>query len=66
MSLTRDINGNRSSKRIGGLVAGAVVLVAFVADGFHFYDLNESVANTIIMAVAAMLGIGTFERKQPG
>jgi hypothetical protein len=66
MSLTKDINGNRSSKRVAGLVAGAVVLIAFVADGFHFYDLNESVANTIILAVAGMLGIGTFEKKQPG
>lgn len=66
MSLLRDVNGNWSSKRVAGYVAGAVVLIAFVADGFHFYDMNESVANTLIMAVAAILGIGTFERKQPG
>jgi hypothetical protein len=31
---------------------------------FEKYTINESVADTLIMAAAALIGIGTFERKQ--
>lgn len=64
MSLLKDINGNTSSKRVGGFAAGAVVLVAFIADGFEFFSMNEAVAQTIFVSAAAAIGIGTFERKQ--
>lgn len=64
MSLLKDINGNTSSKRVAGFAVLAVVLLAFCADLFQQLTINESVANTLIMAAAALLGIGTFERKQ--
>lgn len=64
MSLLKDINGNTSSKRVAGFVILAVVLGAFVADLFAQLTINESVADAFIMAAAALLGIGTFERKQ--
>jgi len=41
-----------------------VVLAAFIADMFDRYTVNESIADTLIMAAAALIGIGTFERKQ--
>lgn len=63
MSLLKDTNGNWSSKRVAGYVVLGVVLVAFVADLFERLDINESVANTLIMAAAAILGIGTFEKR---
>ena len=63
MSLLRDTNNNLSSKRVAGYVVLAVVLFAFVSDLFDKMEINESVANTLIMSAAALLGIGTFEKK---
>jgi hypothetical protein len=60
MSLLRDANNNLSSKRVAGYVVLAVVLFAFVGDLFEKLEINESVAN---MSAAALLGIGTFEKK---
>jgi len=63
MSLLRDANNNWSSKRIAGYVILSIVLFAFVGDLFEKLEINESVANTLIMSAAALLGIGTFEKK---
>ncbi len=63
MSLLRDTNNNISSKRVAGYVIFAVVLFAFVGDLFEKLEINESVANTLAMSAAALLGIGTFEKK---
>ena len=63
MSLLRDTNNNLSSKRVAGYAVLAVVLFAFVGDLFEKLVINESVDNTLIMSAAALLGIGTFERK---
>ena len=63
MSLLRDTNNNLSSKRVAGYVVLVVVLFAFVSDLFEAMVINESVANTLAMSAAALLGIGTFEKK---
>ena len=63
MSLLRDTNNNLSSKRVAGYVILSVVLFAFVSDLFDAMEINESVANTLAMSAAALLGIGTFEKK---
>tara|TARA_R110001606_G_scaffold386406_1_gene550441 strand:- start:302 stop:496 length:195 start_codon:yes stop_codon:yes gene_type:complete len=63
MSLLRDTNNNLSSKRVAGYVVLAVVLFAFVSDLCDTMEINESVANTLAMSAAALLGIGTFEKK---
>ena len=63
MSLLRDTNNNLSSKRVAGYIVLAVVLFAFVSDLFEAMVINESVANTLAMSAAALLGIGTFEKK---
>ena len=63
MSLLRDKNNNLSSKKVAGYVVLAVVLFAFVGDLFEKLEINESVANTLAMSAAALLGIGTFENK---
>ena len=63
MSLLRDTNNNLSSKRVAGYVVLAVVLFAFTADLFDKMEINESVANTLAMSAATLLGIGTFEKK---
>ncbi len=63
MSLLRDTNNNLSSKRVAGYVVLAVVLFAFVSDLCGTMEINESVANTLAMSAAALLGIGTFEKK---
>ena len=48
---------------MAGYVVLAVVLFAFVSDLFKAMEINESVANTLAMSAAALLGIGTFEKK---
>ena len=63
MSLLRDANNNLSSKRVAGYVVLSVVLIAFIGDLSEKMEINESVANTLIMSAAALLGIGTFEKK---
>jgi len=63
MSLLRDTNNNISSKRVAGYAVLSVVLCAFVGDLSERLEINESVANTLIMSAAALLGIGTFEKK---
>ena len=63
MSLLRGTNNNLSSKRVAGYVVLAVVLFAFVSDLCDTMEINESVANTLAMSAAALLGIGTFEKK---
>ena len=63
MSLLRDTNNNLSSKRVAGYAVLSVVLCAFVGDLSERLEINESVANTLIMSAAALLGIGTFEKK---
>jgi len=63
MSLLRDTNNNLSSKRVAGYVILFIVLIAFIMDLFDTKEINESVANTLIMSAAALLGIGTFEKK---
>jgi len=63
MSLLRDANNKMSSKRVSGYIILVVVLLAFVGDLFSELEINESVANTLIMSAAALLGIGTFEKR---
>ncbi len=63
MSLLRDANNKMSSKRVSGYVILSVVLLAFIGDLFSELEINESVANTLIMSAAALLGIGTFEKR---
>jgi len=63
MSLLRDANNKMSSKRVSGYVILLVVLLAFIGDLFSELEINESVANTLIMSAAALLGIGTFEKR---
>ncbi len=63
MSLLRDANNKMSSKRVSGYVILVVVLLAFIGDLFSELEINESVANTLIMSAAALLGIGTFEKR---
>lgn len=65
MELLKDINGSLSSKRVGGYVSGGVVLITFVLDGFDFFTINESIAQTIFVSAAAMIGVGVLEKKQP-
>ena len=63
MNLLRDANNKMSSKRVSGYVILVVVLLAFIGDLFSELEINESVANTLIMSAAALLGIGTFEKR---
>lgn len=64
MSLLKDVNGNLSSKRVAGYVLLGYVLLITTADLVEKYTVNESIVQSLILAAAALLGIGTFEKKQ--
>lgn len=63
MSLLKDTNGNVSSKRVAGYVIILYVLLVTTADGFDVYAVSESIIQSLILAAAGLIGIGTFEKK---
>ena len=64
-TLFRDVNGNLSSKRIIGAVTYSVGLSMAVAGGFSFYNIDPILVLSVLSNGTVLLGLGTFERKQP-
>lgn len=62
----RDANGNISSKRVIGAITYAIGLGMAVIAGFNFYNVETGLIVGILSNGSILLGIGTFERKQPG
>jgi hypothetical protein len=54
---TEDKNeGKYSSKKTMGIIAALLGFTAFVVDGFHFYDISETMFDSILIFSATMLG----------
>lgn len=57
-----------SSKKTMGLISGALVCIAFIGDGFHWFAINENLFNTMLIYSGTMLGVSTAKaifKKQP-
>lgn len=77
MSITKDNNGKRSSKRIIGIVCIGVgllmaigVTIAYLVAIFKGNQIEieqlRMIFSSIFAAGTALLGVGTFEKKQDG
>lgn len=58
-----DRNGKFSSKRFMGITSGLFGGVLTFMDGLGFYEVDSELVITIFSYSAALLGIGTFEKK---
>lgn len=54
---TEDKNdGKYSSKKTMGILGGILAFAAFVVDGFHFYEINLDMFNSMLIFSGTMLG----------
>lgn len=54
---TEDKNDSKfSSKKTMGILGGVLAFIAFVVDGFHFYDINNEMFNSMLIFSGTMLG----------
>jgi hypothetical protein len=54
---TEDKNDNKfSSKKTMGVLAGVLAFLGFIVDGFHFYDINNEMFNSMLIFSGTMLG----------
>ncbi len=59
--LTEDKRDDKySSKKTMGLISGVLVCIAFVGDGFHFFTVNESLFDSMLIFSATMLGVSVI------
>ena len=49
-------DGKYSSKKTMGIIAALLGFTAFVVDGFNFYDISETMFDSILIFSATMLG----------
>lgn len=49
-------DGKTSSKKVMGILAGLLAFAAFVVDGFHFYDIDSGMFDSMLIFSATMLG----------
>jgi len=49
-----------SSKKIWGSIIMALVCIAFVTDGFHFYDTDHVLFNSMLIAGTTLIGLNTL------
>ena len=65
--LTEGANDKKySSKKLTGLLAAFLAFAAFIIDGFHFYDINEGMFDSMLIFAATMLGVSVLRRFAPG
>lgn len=52
--------GKYSSKKVWGFIVMILLCLAFVADGLHFYVVNENLFSTMAILGGTLLGLGTL------
>ena len=53
--------GKYSSKKTVGLIAALLAFIGFLVDGFHFYDINDTMFDSILIFAATMLGVSIIK-----
>jgi len=59
----KDGAGKYSSKRAMGIAAGGIGLSMAIMGGFHFYDIDNAVIQTVLTFSGALLGISVFTKE---
>ena len=49
-------DGKTSSKKVMGVLAGILAFAAFVVDGFHFYEIDSGMFDSMLIFSGTMLG----------
>ena len=49
-------DGKTSSKKVMGVLGGLLAFSAFVIDGFHFYDIDSGMFDSMLIFSGTMLG----------
>ena len=49
-------DGKYSSKKTMGIISALLGFSAFIVDGFHFYDISETMFDSILIFSGTMLG----------
>ena len=61
--LTEDRRDDKySSKKTMGIIAGLLVCIAFIGDGFHWFVVNENLFNSMLIFSATVLGASTIPK----
>lgn len=61
--LTEDLaDGKYSSKKTVGIIGSLISFLLVLVDGFHFYTINESMFDSLLLFSASMLGISIFRK----
>jgi hypothetical protein len=60
------IEGKFSSKKTLGIIAGLLSFLAFIVDGFHFYEIDNDMFNTMLIFSATMLGASVIRNFTKG
>ena len=55
------IDNKYSSKRTLGVLSGFLACVSFVVDGLHFYTINESLFDSLLIYSGARLGVSVLK-----
>jgi hypothetical protein len=45
-----------SSKKTVGIISAVLAFLAFIVDGFHFYDINDGMFDSMLIFSGTMLG----------
>lgn len=65
---TEDKNeGKYSSKKTVGIIAAILGFIGFIVDGFHFYEISETMFDSILIFSGTMLGaslVKSFSKKE--
>jgi hypothetical protein len=61
--LKEDLNDDKySSKKTMGILTGVLVCISFLGDGFHWFSVNETLFNSMLVFSATMLGVSTIPK----
>jgi hypothetical protein len=50
-----------SSKKTMGIIGSILAFIAFIVDGFHFYDINNEMFNSMLLFSGTMLGVSVIK-----
>ena len=68
--VTEEKGGKYSSKKIWGHIFCGLVGTTYVMDGWHFYEINEHLFDSLLIAGVTLLGLtivkGMFGKKSGG
>ncbi len=59
--IREDKDGKVSSKKIWGHIVMTLVGLTYVADGLHWYEMNLSAFNSMLIAGCTLIGLKTIK-----